>query len=450
MNTIMKKKKEKAKKNPAKQFFIAYLITILIGGGLLMLPISTASGEFSNPINAIFTATSAVCVTGLVTYVTATYWTWFGKLVIIILIQLGGLGVVTAGGALGLAINKKFNLKDRMYIAEEKNSDSLTGMVKLMKYVLASTFIIEGTGALLLAFQFVPDYGLGKGILYALFHSISAFCNAGFDLIGAESLVPYQNNALVSLTISTLIVLGGLGFVVYRDVLTTRKWKNFKLHTKLVLSGTFIIIVVPAIFIMIVEWNNPGTLGKLSFGGKVLTSIFQSVTPRTAGFFSIDQGAITNATLVLTIVLMFVGGAPAGTAGGLKVTTLLSMMFSARSNIRKEEDVTVFKRRIPRDTINKAYTIFFVSIFWLFFAIMILNITDGDKALSDITYELISAYGTVGLSRGITPYVTDIGKIVLMLTMIFGKIGPLSMVYVFMQKTSKNIVKEAEENILVG
>ena len=450
MKINKRKRKELVKKNPAKIFLVAYIVSILIGAFLLMLPISSVDGQFTNPLDAIFTATSAICVTGLVTFVTASYWTWFGKLVIILLIQLGGLGVVTAAGAVGLVINKKFSLKDRMYIAEEKNSASLTGMVKLIKFVLLATLIIEGVGALLLAIQFVPEFGFIKGSLYSIFHSISAFCNAGFDIIGPSSLVPYNSNAIVSLTISSLIVLGGIGFFVYKDVISARDFKHLHLHTKLVLIGTLTLIFVPALLFLIIEWNNPQTLGNLSFIGKVLSSIFQSVTTRTAGFFSIDQAAIYPFTLILTIILMFIGGAPAGTAGGLKITTFLTMFFSARSNIIKDEDVTVFKRRIPRDTVEKSYTIFFISIVWLFVAIVILALSDGEKSMADLLYELVSAYGTVGLSRGITADLSVIGKWIIIITMIFGKIGPLSMVYVFTQRTSQNIYKEAEENILVG
>lgn len=445
-----RKRKELVKKNPAKIFLVAYIVAILIGAFLLVLPISSTSGQFTNPLDAIFTATSAVCVTGLVTFVTASYWTWFGKLVIILLIQLGGLGVVTAATAVGLIINKKFSLKDRMYIAEEKNSASLSGMIKLIKFVLLATLIIEAVGALLLAVQFVPEFGLSKGILYSIFHSISAFCNAGFDIIGPSSLVPYKSNPIVIITVSLLIVLGGIGFFVYRDIMNSKSLKRLHLHTKLVLIGTFSLIFIPALLFLIVEWNNPDTIGNLSITGKVLSAIFQSVTTRTAGFFSIDQAAIYPFTLIFTIVLMFIGGAPAGTAGGLKITTFLTMFFSARSNIIKDEDVTVFKRRIPRDTVEKSYTIFFISIVWLFVAILLLSFSDGNKSLADLIYELVSAYGTVGLTRGITQDLSVVGKWIIIVTMIFGKIGPLSMVYVFTQRTSQNIYKEAEENILVG
>lgn len=436
--------------NPAKFFFLAYVITILIGGALLSLPISSASGSFTNPLDTTFTAASAVCVTGLVTKVTATYWSVFGKFVIIILIQLGGLGVVTAAGALGLILNKKFSVKDRLYIAEEKNAATIHGMIKLVKYVLATTFIIEGVGAVILSFKFIPEYGVLKGIAFSMFHAISAFCNAGFDIIGANSLAKYVASPYVSFTIMGLVVLAGLGFSVYSDILKNRKFKKFRLHTKIVLVMQASLILIPAILFIIVEWSNPSTIGNLSFGGKVTASLFQSVTPRTAGFFTIDQAAIKKATLLITMFLMFIGGAPAGTAGGLKVTTFFALVSATRAGLRKQKDVTAFKRRIPRDIIDKAMTIFMVSIIWVGIATVVLTLSDGQNSIANLLYEVISAYGTVGLTRGITPALSEIGKLTIMFTMVFGKIGPLTMVYVFSNRSSKNCYREAEENILVG
>ncbi len=437
-------------KNPAKFFFFAYLTTILIGGALLSLPISSASGNFTNPLDTTFTAASAVCVTGLAIKVTASYWSSFGKLVIITLIQLGGLGVVTAAVAVGLILNKKFTLVDRLYIAEEKNEASIHGMIKLIRYVLATTFIIEGTGALLLAFRFVPEYGFLRGIAYSIFHAISAFCNAGFDILGTDSLSKYVSDPYVSFIIMGLIVLAGLGFTVYRDILANKKFKKFRLHTKIVLVMYAILIVIPAIVILIVEWNNPRTMADLSIGGKFTAAMFQSVTPRTAGFFTIDQAGITSTTLLITMFLMFIGGAPAGTAGGLKVTTFFALLQTTKANLRKQKDVTAFNRRIPTDNIGKATTLFMVSIIWVGVATIILTISDGTNSISNLLYEVISAYGTVGLSRGITPGLSVVGKLTIMLTMIFGKIGPLSMVYVFSNRSSTNAFREAEESILVG
>ena len=444
------KRRKNIVENPAKFFFLAYIITILIGGGLLSLPISSAAGEFTNPIDTTFTATSAVCVTGLVTKITASHWSAFGKLVIITLIQLGGLGVVTAAGALGLILNKKFSVKDRLYIAEEKNEATIHGMIKLLQYILITTFTIEGIGALILSFKFIPEYGFGRGIAYSIFHAISAFCNAGFDIIGPVSLEGYVSDAHVSFTIAALIVVAGLGFTVYKDILSGKKFSKMRLHTKVVITMQAAFIILPAIFILLVEYNNPATIGNLSFGGKVVASIFQSVTPRTAGFASINQANIRSATLLITMFLMFIGGGPAGTAGGLKITTFFTLISATRANLRKQKDVTAFKRRMPKDLVEKAMSILIVSLVWIGVVTVIISLTDEGFSLSNILYEVISAYGTVGLTRGITPNLSSIAKLLIMLTMVFGKIGPLTMIYVFSNKSSSNAYREAEESILVG
>ncbi|MDO5026998.1 MAG: TrkH family potassium uptake protein [Tissierellia bacterium] len=443
-------KKQNLIDNPAKVFFFTYLTAILIGGALLSLPISSVTRSFTNPLDTTFTAASAVCVTGLAVKVTASYWSVFGKIVIITLIQLGGLGVVTAAVALGLILNKKFSVKDRLYIAEEKNAATIHGMIKLIKYVLATTFIIEGVGAIILAFRFVPEYGFFKGLAYSIFHAISAFCNAGFDILGSISLAKYVSDPFVSFTIMILIILAGLGFTVYKDILKNRKFKKFRLHTKIVLVMYALLIVIPALIFLLVEWNNPKTIANLSPGAKLIASLFQAVTTRTAGFFTVDQAGVTNTTLLITMFLMFIGGAPAGTAGGLKVTTFFTLFQATKASLRKQKDVTAFQRRIPTDIIGKAMAIFMVSIIWVGVATVILTISDKGNSISNLLFEVVSAYGTVGLSRGITPSLSIIGKLTIMLTMIFGKIGPLTMVYVFSNKSSSNAYREAEENILVG
>lgn len=445
-----KKKEEVIQKNPAKLFFYAYVITILTGGTLLSLPISSQSGEFTHFMDAIFTATSAVCVTGLTPVITAAHWNAFGKVVIIVLIQLGGLGIVTAAGAIGLLINKRFSVQERMYLAEEKNANSLQGMVKLLKYVIIATFSIEGVGALLLSFRFIPQFGLGRGIAYSIFHAISAFCNAGFDIIGDVSLIPYQSDVFVTLVISSLIILSGLGFIVYNDVLKAKRFKKFRLHTKIVLVSTATLLIVPTILFLIIEWTNPATIGNLTLTGKVTSSFFQSVTTRTAGFFSIDQASLRSGSLLLTIALMFVGGAPAGTAGGLKVTTMVTLILAMVANISKNRDITAFKRRIPQEIAQKALTIFFISIFWIFITLLILSITENGLGITDLLYEIISAYGTVGLTTGITSKLTDFGKLAISFTMLFGKLGPITMVYAFARRTHNKAYREAEERILVG
>lgn len=437
-------------RNPAALFLYSYFSIILIGAILLSLPISSVSGRWTSPLDCFFTATSALCVTGLSVQVTATYWSLFGKLVILGLIQLGGLGIVTAAGSIALVFNRKFSIQDSLYIAEERNTSGLRDVVKFMFFVFKLTLIIELLGALLLSLDFIPRYGFLKGLWFSVFHSISAFCNAGFDLISDTSLSPFVANSLVNIVLMLLIVLGGLGFVVYRDMLNSKKWRKFSVHTKLVLTVSLLFLVLPAFFFLLLEWNNAATIGGLSLEGKMLASGFQSVTTRTAGFFTIDQANLMPSSLLLTLFLMFIGGAPAGTAGGFKLTTFMILVLSFRRTVKKEQHISVYKRTIPRSAVEKALAILVISLLWVGVVIFILSITDTRLALSDLVYEVISAYGTAGLSRGITTLLSPLGKILIALTMIFGKIGPLAMVYSFTRKTKTKLYKEAETSILVG
>ncbi|MBG9981091.1 TrkH family potassium uptake protein [Facklamia lactis] len=436
--------------NPAKLFLFSYLALIIIGALLLNLPIANQSGQSPPFIDSVFTATSAVCVTGLVTLTSATHWTSFGQLVIILLIQIGGIGIMTGAGAISLLINRRFSIRDRLYLAEEKSVNSIKGIVKLTKNIIFLTLFIELIGALLLSFQFVPEFGWLKGIGFSIFYSISAFCNAGFDIIGEASLAPYVDHALVSLTIMGLIICGGLGFSVFIDLFICRKWQRFKLHTKLVLVTTGLLIMIPFLIFLIAEWNNPDTMGHLDLNGKLVASLFQAVTPRTAGFLSIYQDKLTSPSLLVTLFLMFVGGAPAGTAGGLKVTTLAIILLFTYSNIIKRKDTVAFHRRVPKYIINKAISIMVVSIVWIGVVLFLLTLTEQHLSLSDLVYEVVSAYGTVGLSRGITADLSLVGKILIMVTMIFGKIGPMAMVYAFLTKNASNNYREAEESVMVG
>lgn len=450
MKLINENKKTIKQVSPAKLFFLAYLVTIFVGGFLLSLPLAAQSGTWTGFMDAIFTATSALCVTGLTTLVTANHWSAFGKLVIIILIQLGGIGIITVGSALGLLLHKRLSLKERMYIAEEKNANTTQGMIKLVKYVILATFIIEGVGSLLLSLQFVPDYGWIKGICFSIFHSISAYCNAGFDLIGENSLMPYQQNPLVILTISGLIVLGGLGFVVYREIIRKRKFKKFSLHAKLAIVSTIVLILGASLIFLALEWSNPETLGPLPLGSKFLAANFQSVTTRTAGFFSVTQAGLKESSLFLTLVLMFIGGSPAGTAGGLKTTTVIALTFGVVMAIKRTKSSKMFGRKISDANVNKAFTLFFISLVWVGLAIFILTISDSQLSLTDIVFEVVSAYGTVGLSLGITPMLSLVGKLVISFTMLFGKLGPITMIYLVAQTDGVSRIQYAEENILVG
>lgn len=451
-NKIRKKNwKEKMEANPPVFFLMGYAIVILIGAGLLCLPIASKSGEGARFIDALFVSTSATCVTGLSPVVTVSYWTSFGHFVIISLIQLGGLGIVTAFASFGFIFHQRFGLGSRKMMMAEKGQDGLTGMVKFIKFVLLSTFIIEFIGACFLAIEFIPAYGVKTGIWYSIFHSISAFCNAGFDLIGDASLSPFSNNVIVILTISALIITAGLGFTVYLDLIAKDGNKRIKLHTKLVLTMTAFLLLVGTLGIYFMEKNNPETLGAMATEGeKVLNSFFQSVTTRTAGYFTLNQSALTLGSALLSMVLMFIGGSPGGVAGGVKTTTIISLFIGTLSEVRGSDDVPVFHRNIAKDTIRKSFVIVFISMIWCLVIIFILALTEQGADLVAICYEVISGFATVGLSRGLTSQLTDIGKFLVSLTMLFGKLGPLTVLYALTPREKKFKHRYGEEKILVG
>lgn len=438
-------------RKPARLLLVMYLVVISIGTLLLMLPISSSVGEITNPIDALFTTVSATCVTGLVTVTTATNWSFFGQLVIIFLIQLGGLGVMTAASIVALIFNKKVTISSRLNLSEEKNADTIEGIIRIVKFIIFSTFIIEIFGAIFLSFTFVKEFGFLRGVWASIFHSISAFCNAGFDIVGNDSLGIYVTNYNVSIVISLLIILGGIGHVVYTDLIKNKfHFKKYAVHTKLVLVMTSILLFIPMIFFLICEYNNPDTLKNLSFFEKILASFFQSTTLRTAGFYTIRQDLFVNASAILMLVLMFIGGSPAGTAGGFKTTSFASLFLITRANVKQEKDINVFKRRIPSGIKDKVISIFTISIAWIFIAMLIISITDPAFSTFDTFYEVISAYGTVGLTRGITSTLSIGGKIIIMLTMLFGKIGPLSIIVAFINKSEPRTYREKREEILIG
>ncbi|MFM1524292.1 MULTISPECIES: TrkH family potassium uptake protein [Helcococcus] len=438
-------------KNATRFILNMYILIIIIGAFILMLPISSNSGNFTSLMDALFTTVSAICVTGLTTVTTATHWSVIGKFVIIILIQLGGLGIMTAASIISLIFNKKMSISDRLHLSEEKNTVSIQGIIRLIKFIIYSTFIIEAVGAIFFMFTFIPEYGLIKGVAYSFFHSISAFCNAGFDIIGSESLTKYALNVNVSLVISVLIIVGGIGYKVITELLEKKlNFKKYTLHTKLVIIMTISLLIFPTIFFMIVEWNNPETLGQYGFFGKLLVSFFESTTLRTAGFFTTNQKMYSNASSLIMILMMFIGGSPAGTAGGFKTTSFASMFLITKSNVKQEKNIVVFKRTISSQITKKIITLFTISIAWIFTITILMSITDSSKDFIDVLYEILSAYGTVGLTRGITPDLSALGKIFIMATMIFGKIGPISMIYAFIGKSKPKTFKEQEENILIG
>ncbi|MBW4829739.1 MAG: TrkH family potassium uptake protein [Clostridiaceae bacterium] len=447
---FLKRRLRQLELNPPRVLALGFAGLILIGAILLNLPIASKSGESIGFINALFTSASSVCVTGLVVVNTGEYWSLFGHIVIICLIQMGGLGFMTLATLVALILGKKITLKERLIIKEQLNQETMSGLVKLTKYVILSTFAIEGLGALLLSTRFIPRYGLAKGLWFSIFHSISAFCNAGFDITG-NSIVPFKGDVVVNLTIAFLIIIGGLGFSVYIDISRHKRFNRLSLHSKLVLMITLILIIVGMILFYIIEWDNLGTLEPLNTKERIVASFFQSVVTRTAGFNSIDMSKMKDTTTFIMIILMFIGGSPGSTAGGIKTTTFGAILLTTFTVIRGGRDVIAYKKRIPQEIIYRALTIASIGIFLVTIISMILTISE-DANFLDLLFETTSAFGTVGLTRGVTPGLSNFGKILIAITMYLGRVGPLTMAFAFAkrQKTSIKNYRYSEGNILVG
>lgn len=426
---------------------LGFLLLITIGTGLLCLPFATASGKPAPFLTALFTATTSVCVTGLVVVDTYLYWSVFGKCVILVLIQAGGLGIVAVSSSLFLVLRKTFTIRNRALLRDSFDLDSLQGVLRFLRKVILGVLLIEGAGAILYAFAFIPQYGFLRGLWYAVFHSVSAFCNAGLDLIGPYSLQPYQNNAYVLIVTMALIVIGGLGYIVWFDSFTTAReavkrrfgvrwfFRHLSEQTKLVLCATSFLIVFGAVATLLLELRNEATLGALPWGGKIMNAFFQSVTYRTAGFSAIPQDALTNGSVLFGSTMMFIGGSPMGTAGGVKTVTIAVLLLSAFSYVRGRADTVVFRRSIPSELIRKAAAILFFSLFLSLISTVLLVAVDG-VPLSDAIYEVFSATGTVGLSRGLTPQLSVFGRILIILCMYLGRIGPISLALFFQKDLS--------------
>ncbi len=440
--------------NPTQTIVLGFLTVIIIGSILLSLPIASSDGSSIPYVDALFTSSSAVAVTGLVVVDTGTHWTLFGQIVILILIQIGGLGFMTMITMFAMIIGKRISLKERLLIQSSLNQNDLSGVVRLTKYIIIGTLIIEGIGALLLSFVFVPELGWGPGIWNSIFHAISAFCNAGFDITGGgRSLMPYVDNPLVNFTIWTLIILGGLGFTVVIDMFFYRKnIRKWSLHTKLVLVISGLLLMIGFILYLLLEWGNAGTLGELSVPGKFLAAFFQSVTPRTAGFNTIDTSALTDASKLLTIIFMFIGGSPASTAGGIKTVTFGIILFTIISQIRGKEDTEVFHRRIPKDNINRAITIMVIALVLIISITMVLSIIETGHTFLEIVFETTSAFGTVGLSLGITPSLSTMGRILVSILMFTGRVGPFTVALALAKNTHKNQgrIRYPEDKVIIG
>ena len=430
-------------------------MVILIGTVLLMLPISSRGGQFTSFNDALFTATSATCVTGLVVHDTYLYWSPFGQIVILALIQIGGLGLVTFATFFNMIIGRKLGLRNMDLAKESVNTDSFGDVRALVKTIFALTFTVEAIGAVLLATVFIPRYGGITGLAKSIFVSISAFCNAGFDLMGVEgeysSLTTFADSPVVLLTVAALVITGGLGFIVWKDVARWRRTRHLEMHTKVVLIMTMVLLVGGTIGFLGAEWGNPNTLGPMSFFDKLLNSFFQSVTVRTAGFNAIDQAGMTDLAKVYAIVLMFIGAAPAGTAGGIKVTTLAVIVMTVVCVIKGENDTIICRRRVEYKAVYKALALFFLALMVVVLSSMMMHFTLDQQANTiDVVFEEVSAFGTVGLSAGITGQLSTASRWVLILSMFLGRVGPVSLALSLAMHTTgrKEVIPSGK--ILIG
>ncbi len=437
---------------------LSFLSVILVGSILLALPVSAADGNAVSYIDAFFTATTATCVTGLVTVPTVTTWSLFGQVVILCLIQLGGLGIITVMSGFMIALHKKIGIADRLLIQDAFNLNTLSGLVKFVKKVILGTAVVEGVGALLYMTVFVPEYGL-KGIWISIFNSISAFCNAGIDIISENSLCEYATNPIINAVTCILIVVGGIGYVVWWDIIRICQFrkkqglncvKRLTLHSKIALWMTAILIVSGALAFFVFEYNNPLTIGEHSVFDKIQISIFQSVTTRTAGFATVPQQNLTNPSAIMSLLLMFIGGSPVGTAGGIKTVTIAVLLITASSMIKNKNEITIFNRAISQKAVKKAVAVFSMSFTIMFVSTVLLSIAT-DASVIDILYETVSATATVGLTRNITATLNVWGKIIIIVTMYLGRVGPISLALALnMKKDKQNIVKTPFEEISVG
>ena len=441
---------------------ISFLLTILIGAVLLSLPVSSASGEGTGLLTALFTSTTSVCVTGLVVVDTYLHWSMFGQLVILILVQIGGLGVVAVGSMLMLIGKRKFSLGSRNLLTDALNVEKRRGLLSFLIKIFKGTFIVELIGAFFYSIYFVPRLGFSKGMWASLFQAVSAFCNAGMDVVGPNSMIDFHYSGLMMSVTSALIILGGLGFVVWFDVIDGIKEgikkrmspakiiKRLPIHSKLVLILTGLFLLVGTVGILFTEYNNPDTIGNMDFTGKLSNSFFQSVTFRTAGFASVPQDKLTEGSCFIGYILMFIGGSPVGTAGGVKTVTAFLVFMNAVSYIKGRKENLVFNKRITEELMRKAAAIVFVSFMSVFLMTFLLMVTGGIN-LTDSLYEVVSALATVGLSRGLTPLLNTAGRLIIIVSMYLGRIGPISMA-VFFSKGSglENKIKHSEGKLYVG
>lgn len=448
----------KARLSTTQVILLSFLAAIMLGSVLLALPISSRSGEPVPYLDALFTATTSTCVTGLVTLPTVSTWSAFGQIVILLLIQIGGLGVITIMSGIMLLFNRKMGIGDRLLIQDAFNLNTLSGLIKFVKNVLFGTLIIEGIGALLYMLVFVPEFG-ARGIWVSVFNSVSAFCNAGIDIIAENSLYDYAANPMVNIITSLLVILGGLGYIVWWDVLRVIKgrtaankriFRHLTLHSKIVLTVTAGLIFAGALLIFIFEYDNPLTIGKMPLIDKIQTALFQSVTTRTAGFASVPQENLTNASAAVSLILMVIGGSPVGTAGGIKTVTFAVLLCSTFATVSNKNSITLHGRRIPEASVKKAVAVV-MTFMMICAASAVLLMATSDADALDAVYEAVSATATVGLSRNLTSSLNTAGKLIITATMYFGRVGPISLAVALGSKNeSQNLISEPTEEISIG
>ena len=431
---------------------VGFFIIILIGALLLMLPVSSRSGEYTPFMTALFTATSASCVTGLVVVDTFSHWSLFGQLVILTMIQIGGLGFITIGVTVSMLLRKKIGLAQRGLIRESLNIIELSGMVRLTKRIVIGTLFFELTGALILALCFIPKMGLLQGIYYGIFHSISAFCNAGFDLMGRyeafSSLTGWYDHPIVLITIMLLIIIGGIGFAVWNDLYEHRlHFRKYSLHTKIVLTADLFLLFAGALLFYLIEHDD--LFAGMTMTGKILSSFFCAVTPRTAGFNTVNVSGLTDASKLLTVILMFIGGAPGSTAGGIKVTTIVVLLVYLKASLTRTVGYNIFGRRLEDDALRKSAAVFCTNLFLATTAALILCALQNFNGL-DTLLEVISAISTVGMTAGLTTQLNMISRMVVILLMYLGRVGSLSFAMSFTDKKKIAHVMQPAEKINIG
>ena len=436
--------------SPPQIVVLSFLLLIVIGAVFLALPVSSQAGGILAPLDALFTATSAVCVTGLAVVDTGVFFSRFGQVVLLLLIQFGGLGLMTIATLYWLVFGRRIQLRERLLMQESLNLQDLSGVVRLVRSILLVTFLVEGVGAALLALWFIPRVGVVRGCFFGVFHAISAFCNAGFDLLGGfRSFTLYVVDPFVNLVLMALIVIGGLGFAVLVDIYRYRRYGRLTLHSHVVVSITGALLFLGFVVFLALEWSNPATLGPLGFGGKVVASLFQSVSPRTAGFSTIDVADMKQETQLFLVFLMLVGASPGSTGGGIKTATLGTLLAAIYTVATGRAEIDIFQRRLPQQVVFRSLAIMVLFLVLLLLNTILLAAVEGTDLLP-LLFEVASALGTVGLSTGITPQLTSLGKVIIIVTMFLGRVGPLTLVLALGQREHPQVVKYPEEKLIVG